>query len=197
MSTAASLHDPQIQALAKASRRAAMLSLSGIVIVVASVVYSAYRLYELNTQLATLQDKKLTLEGEVKDAETKLGSLQSNIQGLSYTKVTAQNQVYQLQATAKARPGIINPNGNGVYDFSIFVNASDDVLNNIEKVTYDFNHPTFKKPHQESADSEDKFAVRYVGWGCLTNVAVTVYLKDGTKQSIPFDMCQSLGGDWS
>jgi hypothetical protein len=64
-------------------------------------------------------------------------------------------------------------------------------------VTYDFNHPTFKKPHQESSDSTDKFAVRYVGWGCLTKVAVTVYLKDGTKQSIPFDMCQSLGGDWS
>lgn len=190
MNATAALRDSQIEALGKASRRAAMLSLSGIVIVVASVAYSAY-------QIATLQSRKVSLEHDITKAEAKLTSLQNNIQGLSYTTVTAQNQVYQLQATAKARPGIINPNGNGVYDFSIFVNASDDVLSNIERVTYDFDHPTFKKKHQESSDSKDKFAVRYVGWGCLTNVAVKVYMKDGAKQSIDFDMCQSLGGNWN
>lgn len=196
MSTAAAMHDAHIEALAKASRRAALLSLSGILIVVASVAYSGYRLYELNLQITALQTRKSALETEVQQAETKLTNLQNNIQGLSYAKVTPQNQVYQLQATAKARPGVLTSDRKAVYDFSIFVNASDDVLNNIAKVTYDFSHPTFREPHQESMDREGKFAVRYVGWGCLSKVGVTVYLKDGTSQSIPFDMCQSLGGEW-
>lgn len=191
-----STQDLQLDALAKASRRAAMLSLSGVVIVLASLAYGSFRLYALRSEIADLETTKKGLGEDVGKLQDQLKSLQNSIQSLSYAKVTPQNEVFQVQATAKARPGVINPDGNGVYDFSIFINGSKELLSKIEKVTYDFDHPTFRKPHQEASDRNSKFLVQYVGWGCLTQVGVTVYMKDGTKQSIPFDMCKSLGGDW-
>ena len=145
---------------------------------------------QLTSDIAGLTTKKDALQKEIE-------SLRSGIESLNYAKVTPQNQVFQLQASAKALPGQKTSDGKPIYQFSIKVNASPEVLQNITKVAYDFNHPTFHQPHREETDRANNFQTQYIGWGCLSPVDVTVYLKDGTKQSIPFDMCKSLGGDWA
>src|SRR5258706_2336087 len=144
---------------------------------------------ELSSDIHRLQTEKDKLQREMQD-------LKSSIESLNYAKVTSQNQVFQLQASAKALTGQKTADGKPIYRFSIYVNASPEVLQNITKVTYDFNHPTFHQPHREATDRANNFQIQYIGWGCLSPVDVKVYLKDGTTQSIPFDMCKSLGGDW-
>lgn len=145
---------------------------------------------EIALDIQKLTTDKGTLQKEIQD-------LRSSIESLNYARVTPQNQVFQLQASAKAQPGQKTSDGKPIYRFSISVNASPEVLQNITKVAYDFNHPTFHQPHREEMNRANNFQTVYIGWGCLSPVDVKVYLKDGTVQSIPFDMCKSLGGDWN
>lgn len=138
---------------------------------------------------------------ELKEAEEKrdkalreYAELRDNIEKLYSVKVTPQGQVYELKATAQATGKILS-DGRPVYNFRIYVNSPPELLHNITKVTYDFNHPTFQHPHQEATNPQTRFETRYTGWGCLANVTVNVVLKDGTVQPIDFDMCKSIGWD--
>jgi hypothetical protein len=188
-----STYDLQLEALGKASRRAAMLSVLALLIVLASLAYGSYR---LKHDIADLHAKKAGLQKEVGTLQTQLDNLRDSVKSLKYAQITPQNEVFQFQATANPKPGLVTSGGKKVYDFSIYMNGSPELLEKIQEVTYDFDHPTFINKHQESTDPESKFMVRYTGWGCLTQVNVVVYMKDGAKQTVPFDMCKSLGGDW-
>ncbi|MGE5206231.1 MAG: pYEATS domain-containing protein [Chlamydiota bacterium] len=183
--------------LAKASRRAAVVSLSGVLIVVLSLVYSTYRLAALRTEIGELQQKRTDLKKDVATLQGQLTEIKASIQGLTYANVTPQNEVFQLKASARALPGVKTPDGRPVYKFRVYVDGSASVLESIARVAYDFNHPTFRQPHVESTDRSNSFMVQYTGWGCLTEVDVTVYLQNGKSQSIGFDMCKSLGADWT
>lgn len=112
----------------------------------------------------------------------------------AFIKTQSSCAWYELKATAQAtgRQISIGPE----YKFTIFINSPPNVLDTIEKITYDFNHPTFNKPHREATDASTRFEIQYVGWGCLDLVDVKIFLKDGTMQTVEFDMCKSLGSDW-
>jgi cell division protein FtsB len=183
-----SVHDIDVDRLGTASRRAAFLSLAGFLIVAGSLGYSFF-------QLRSLQQRKEALSQQIASLAKQEAELRDSVQKLKYTAVTSNNQVFQLAASAKANGKTLS-NGDSEYRFSILVHGSQQLLNDIQKVTYDFNHPSFTVPHQEETDPANNFQVQYVGWGCLSRVDVVVYLKDGTSQKIAFDMCKSLGADW-
>jgi hypothetical protein len=178
-----------VENMGKASRRAALMSLAGVVVVLLSFAYSAY-------ELRSLDAKKKQLLIDITTLTTTKDQLETSIKALNYTKISPQGQVFQVKASAKGIPGKRDANGYPYYTFTLFVDASDAVLERIAKVSYFLNHPTFKDPHVEATKPADKFAVQYNGWGCLRDVDVTVHFKDGTTQSLAFDMCKSLGPEW-
>jgi hypothetical protein len=148
------------------------------------------------TGIKPLLQQREAVKTEIEGLRKQKDALISSIGALNYAKVTSQNQVFQLKVSAIALTGQKTPDGKPVYRFSAYVDAPPDTLQNITKVTYDFSHPTFLKPHREETNRENKFQTQYIGWGCLTEVDVTMYFKDGTTQSIPFDMCKALGPEW-
>lgn len=100
-----------------------------------------------------------------------------------------------LKATATATSQT-SPNGE-IYNFSIFINPSSSTLNTIKQVQYDFDHPTFNNKRVVTENAKDQFSYGYTGWGCLTSVGVTVISIDGSSKKFDFDMCRSLGPEWS
>ena len=132
---------------------------------------------------------------KIEQAKREHKELKQNIEKLYSVKVTPQSQVYELKATAKAT-GKIFPSGKPEYQFRVYVNSPPELLQNIVKVTYDFNHESFgEEKHQEATDPTRRFDTRYSGYGCLTSVTVKVFLRDGTEQSMDFNMCKSIGWD--
>lgn len=185
-----------VEKLGKASRQAALMTLAGVIVVLLSLGYSAYQLRylenekkQLNVDIAKLTTKKTELT-------TQYQELTASIAALSYAKVSPHGQVFQLKASAKDIPGRRALDGSPLYQFSVYVDASQDVLAKITKVAYELDDPSMKKPHKESTDASNKFAAGYTGWGCFSEVDATIYFKDGTTQSLPFNMCKSLGPEW-
>lgn len=189
--------DLHMDSLAKASRRAALVSLCGVLVVVLSLGYSTYRLVSLRKDVAQLEQRRKELRTSVDSLQGQLTDIRTSVQGLSYANLTPQNEVFQLKASARALPGVKTLDGKPVYKFRIYVDGSASVLDSIARVAYNFNHPSFNTPHVESTDRANSFKVQYTGWGCLTQVGVTVYLQNGKTQSVAFDMCRSLGTDWT
>jgi hypothetical protein len=197
-----STSDPyRIEQLGKASRRAAVLSLLGFLIVLVSLAYSAYELRAVNRMLSAkktevngLQRQEAELREKVSNESSKYNNLKANIEKLYSVQVTPQNEVYEVKATAQATGKVTN--NLAEYRFAIYINSPTDVLNKIAKVIYTFDHPSFSHPVQEITDGTARFTTQYVGWGCLDNVGVKILLKDGTERSIDFDMCKSLGQGW-
>lgn len=66
------------------------------------------------------------------------------------------------------------------YQWRVFVDENDNVLNKIEHVQY-LLHRTFPNPLRISDDRKSKFALESSGWGSFT-VYITVRFKDGTEE---------------
>ena len=74
----------------------------------------------------------------------------------------AQNQKYE---------------GDQWWKWSLWIEGSDDDLDQIASVTY-MLHPTFPQPIRTVSDRRSKFQLRCSGWGIFL-IPVTVRLKNG------------------
>jgi cell division protein FtsB len=187
--------------LRKRSRVSLSLVLLGALLLVGSIYYSATRLKPLEEEVAQKQYAVDSLAKEESRRRASIDSLKNvyktlrtSAENLYSVRVTPDNQVYELKATAQAT-GKMTSKGPE-YRFTIFINSSAQTLESIERVTYHFAHETFKQKDYIAKDMSDRFAMSYRGWGCLTKVTATVALKDGTSHVFDFDMCRSLGPEW-
>jgi transcription initiation factor IIF auxiliary subunit len=72
------------------------------------------------------------------------------------------------------------------FDWSVFVVAPDEELDQIEFVTY-FLHPTFPNPVRNVFDRASKFALNACGWGTF-EVAALLHLRDGTTAIVTHEL---------
>jgi hypothetical protein len=94
----------------------------------------------------------------------------------------------QLTATSKAEQ-----NGNR-YDFTLAIQVPRALKENIASVNYDLVYDA-NPLVLTSTDPNTGFRVNYEGWGCYSNVEVTVIFKTAATQPRKklFDMCSVLG----
>lgn len=151
-------------------------------------------LYYALAKVGELETRQEALQKNIGQAQREYAALKLNIEKLYSVRVTSENGVYELKATALATGR--NLNHGSEYKFTIFINSPSETLSTISRVLYEFRHPTFTEQQQYASNSKDRFSTSYVGWGCLTSVQVTVELKDGAKHAFDFNMCKSLGPQW-
>jgi transcription initiation factor IIF auxiliary subunit len=75
--------------------------------------------------------------------------------------------------------------GKGLWSWTVFIQASDEVLNRIQCVEYKL-HPTFSDPVQEVSERGTgpyAFALSATGWGTF-QIKIRVFLKDGQAQEL-------------
>jgi hypothetical protein len=78
------------------------------------------------------------------------------------------------------------------YEFTFRLDEPPDKLAAIERVVYHMEHPTFKQKDYLATDRSSGFSQRYLGWGCLADVLVTIYYRDRPPREIHWNMCESL-----
>lgn len=80
------MSDQELERLAVSSRRAAILSIFGAVIVVASLAYSAFKLADIEKAVEQKQGEVAKLDAELKKREAVITSLTRNIESLRDTQ---------------------------------------------------------------------------------------------------------------
>lgn len=181
-----------LQKLSTASRRSAIMSFIGLVIVIGSLVYSA-------TQLRTLEHRRDQLTAEIEKLEARK---EQAVAGAALAVRTLQEvtkpisgtlaEVVHPQVRATPVPGAKAANGLPLYDFVLSVSVPEGRKSEIREVQYTFAHSSFLNKQQTSTDSSNGFAVSYRGWGCLSLVVIKLMLQNGSAVPLYFDECQAL-----
>lgn len=184
------------------SRTSLVFVLLGATFLAFSLYYSATRLAPLEkdialkrAEIATLRDEEKQWREKIAEQQKTYETLKASTEALYSVRVTPTNKVYEVKATARATGRVFSQN-RPEYKFTLLINSPPDTLTDIQQVVYRMEHGTFKQKDYVSTDPEAQFATSYVGWGCLTQVHVSVKLKSGTVQEFDFNMCRSLGPQW-
>jgi len=82
-------------------------------------------------------------------------------------------------------------NGQKYYEWRVFVDEPDSVLQNVKEVQYVL-HPTFPQPFQVSKDVASQFELVTSGWGQFT-ILITVVYQDGSREKSSYYLDLSKG----
>jgi hypothetical protein len=191
--------------LAVASRRAAMLTLVGALIVLATLAFGARQLRDVDAKVAAKRQEIARLDGEIASRNQQIAALREQTDQLRTgidrisREVVRSGDRQLVQATRELAPvaswvrprASVVQQGPNQFVFSLWVDT--DRPDAIQRVTYELNHPSFRDRQLVSSDAASGFRVQYRGWGCLERVVVRVVTAAGATAPIDFDMCKSLG----
>jgi len=121
-----------------------------------------------------LRNQLQQIQGTLVDTRQDLASIRS--------KPIEFESNYPMSADNVAKESTIK---SGYWDWTIFINAPEDVLGKIEYVEYTL-HPTFPDPIRivnQRSSGPYAFPLTTSGWGTFT-VKIKVYYKDGTFQRL-------------
>jgi YEATS family len=76
--------------------------------------------------------------------------------------------------------------GKTFYEWRVFIDEPDDVLNKIARVQY-LLHPTFPEPLQVRTNPSDKFALQASGWGQFL-IQITITYKDQSTMTTSYQL---------
>lgn len=88
--------------------------------------------------------------------------------------------------------GGVDPQGNILYRFEVWLDAPRDVLNGIKSVSYLYDAPSATPGERESDDAKSGFRARFGSLSCSKNVTVVVTMADGSSQQAIADGCRAL-----
>lgn len=101
-----------------------------------------------------------------------------------------RNQIENLpdliQEHVRAVRQTIYDDDRQTFEWFITVNASDDILDQIDYVQYDL-HPTFVNPERIIRDRKSNFLLHFVGWGTF-EIPVHIHFKDGSVLETSHDL---------
>jgi len=103
------------------------------------------------------------------------------------------SDVNQIEVTGSFKAtGSKYENGWPMYHVELRLQAPNSVLDRIEEVKYLFAHESYNPNPKIGRNRSDQFAIRYIGWGCVQTVTVTVVpaSSQAASSTLPnFDLC--------
>ena len=163
----------------KSSVLSACLSLSGFIIILGSLGFSYNEIKSKELQIKSLTKLEESLQLKIDNQRVLIKELEI---ASSPSAIVAQSNSVELE-------GIKDEKGRQIYDFSIFLQVPILLKENITEVKYFFNHPSMLKPNRESTNYANGYNVSYRGWGCLTNIEITVYFENGENHKLYYNQC--------
>jgi len=88
--------------------------------------------------------------------------------------------------------GGVDPQGNILYRFEVWLDAPRSVLNGIKSVSYVYDAPSATPGERNSDDSKSGFRARFGSLSCSKSVTVIVTMADGSRQQAVADGCRAL-----
>ena len=192
--------------LAKSSRNAALLTGLGAVIMFAALGYGIYMLIQLDNSLQQKKAEEASLSRQIDVLRENTEQYRKSLRAID--QIAVRSRVPEAKLARKVIPleAVVTPHaasepakvqhessGAGPYNFSLWIEVPADRLQEIREVEYVLNHPSLQDQSYKSSDASRGFRISYEGAGCLSRVIINIFLSNGEKMSLDFDMCKNLG----
>ena len=112
-----------------------------------------------------------------------------NLRFNNYAKPT---EGYISESIRRHQALIERENIRGWYQWKVFVDEDENILDKIEYVEY-LLHPSYSEQRQISSDKNSKFAIEECSWAEFA-LTITVKFKNGTKQEYFYNL--DLSKSW-
>ncbi len=171
--------------MAKLSHLEKPISAFGLLLLVAVVGYGYRQLAYLREQVHQRANDKAGLDRSIED-------LRSEIRRL---KTAPVRELVTPRAIAVPLRHKRDAQDRPLYNFMLWVELPASRRNDIAKVEYRFDHPSYLVKTRTGTDPSNSFAISYLGWGCLQHVSETIVDPQGRQYLPPidFEMCKALG----
>jgi hypothetical protein len=88
--------------------------------------------------------------------------------------------------------GGVDPQGNILYRFEVWLDAPREVLDGIKSVTYEYDAPSATPAAREIDQKKGGFRARFGSLACAKNVKITVTMETGRTRRTTADGCRAL-----
>lgn len=213
-SQATIIDEKKLASIKQASR---FVAVGVFVVLLALIGISGYQLYSINEDIAAnkavnqqVKTENQQLETERQQLEQKRDQMRAEIESLekqwevasrqiaeqgSFARTLTAGELRQAPVSMTVEPRASStPIDDRLFLFRIWLDVPDRLRPRIDKVSYFFNHPTFRRKVLDSRDPNTDFAVEYRGWGALDRVIITIEMADATTRDIAFNMLAALDG---
>ena len=181
----------------KYSKSLIFLRIISIILLLGALLFGIYTLYESKEKVNEISFENTNLKSEyteLKDSTIKIADfvlanpclIDNSDTIISFLPLKAV-----INPIVKSTP--LNKKGFNDYDlftFSIQLDIPGNRKNEIKQVNYHFKHKySFEK---NSKNPKNNFYVQYEGWGCFTDVKISLFLKNNDTIILHYDMCKGL-----
>lgn len=88
--------------------------------------------------------------------------------------------------------GGVDPQGNILYRFEVWLDAPAGALEGVKSVSYVYDAPSATPAERASENAKNGFRARFGSLACSKKVTVTLTMSDGRKQQAIADGCRAL-----
>lgn len=88
--------------------------------------------------------------------------------------------------------GGVDPQGNILYRFEVWLDAPPEVLKSIKSVAYEYDAPSATPKSRQVDQPKGGFRARFGSLACSKNVTITVTMADGNTRRTTADGCRAL-----
>ena len=155
---------------------------AGVILIAVSAYYSYQYTREIQQEIRTKQDSLDALETHIETLQKEYELLVSG----------PLEQLVSPQAMLVTIEGKKDQFSRQLHDFNLWLNIPNNRKNDIQRVEYIRRNGEVLQKTLVGTEPSNGFGVSYLGWGCFTQVDVSIYEKSGNITQFSFDQCDQL-----
>jgi len=179
------------------SKNLIILRISSIVLILASLIFGIYVLNKSNLEVEKVSSENKNLKSDYIELKGSTLKIQDFVKNNTFSTENSDTIISFIPLKALIIPIVkstpLNKKGYknyDLYDFSLYLKLPESRKKEIKKVNYYFTHKYAFKLN--STNPEDNFRVKFEGWGCFTDIKISLFLVNSDSLIIHFNMCEEL-----
>ena len=159
------------------------ISVVGVLVLAGAMGYGYHELSVLHVQIDSTQKELDRINNK------SIPCLQSKIEKLKNAPV---RELVTPRAIEVELTNQRDPQGRQLYNYTLWLDMPASRKKDISSVKYFFDDKSMRVKTHIGTQPSNSFAVSYKGWGCFSDVVVTIDSPGRLSPPIHFDMCKAI-----
>jgi cell division protein FtsB len=159
-----------------------LISAVGVLALVVAMAYGYHELSVLPEQIQARTQKKADLNRSIDCLNSEIHKLEN-----APVRDLVTPRAIEVELTNQR-----DPQGLQLYNYTLWLDMPASRKKDISRVKYFFDDKSMRLKTHLGTQPSNSFAVSYLGWGCFSDVVVTIDSPGQLFPPIHFDMCTAI-----